>query len=134
MGNSVVIGLLWTIFFNFFFFFFCEAILDQAPLDVLGTPEVASIRLPSRTSRTSCASVSAGRSRSSGSTACSCVPPAAEARMASCLVQRAVVGDDLAVAHLVDVPVHQAGDHGLTEAEAGLDGGDPPVGRRRGRP
>ena len=39
------------------------------------------------------------------------------------------LGDDLAVAHLVDVPVHQAGDQGLTEAEAGLDGGDPPVGR-----
>ena len=39
------------------------------------------------------------------------------------------LGDDLAVAHLVDVPVNQAGDQGLTEAEAGLYGGDPPVGR-----
>ena len=37
--------------------------------------------------------------------------------------------DDLAVAHLVDVRVHQAGDQGLAEAEAGLHRGDLPVGR-----
>jgi hypothetical protein len=34
------------------------------------------------------------------------------------------LGDDLAVAHLVDVPIYQAGDQGLTEAEAGLYGGE----------
>ena len=39
------------------------------------------------------------------------------------------LGDDLAVAHLEDVRVHQAGDQGLAEAEAGLHGGDLPVGR-----
>ena len=39
------------------------------------------------------------------------------------------LGDDLAVAHLVDVPVHQAGDQGLAEAETGLYGCDLPVGR-----
>ena len=39
------------------------------------------------------------------------------------------LGDDLAVAHLVDVRVHQAGDQGLAEAEAGLHGGDLPVAR-----
>ena len=39
------------------------------------------------------------------------------------------LGDDFAVAHLVDVGVHQAGDQGLAEAEAGLHGGDLPVGR-----
>ena len=39
------------------------------------------------------------------------------------------LGDDLAVPHLVDVRVHQAGDEGLAEAEAGLHGGDLPVGR-----
>ena len=39
------------------------------------------------------------------------------------------LGDDFAVAHLVDVRVHQAGDQGLAEAEAGLYGGDLPVGR-----
>ena len=38
------------------------------------------------------------------------------------------LGDDLAVSHLVDVRVHQAGDQGLAEAEAGLHGGDLPVG------
>ena len=37
-------------------------------------------------------------------------------------------GDDLAVPDLVDVRVHQAGDEGLTEAEAGLHGGNLPVG------
>ena len=38
------------------------------------------------------------------------------------------LGDDLAVPHLVDVRVHQAGDQGLAEAEAGLHGDDLPVG------
>ena len=38
------------------------------------------------------------------------------------------LGDDLAVTHLVDVRVHEAGDQGLAEAEAGLHGGDLPVG------
>src|SRR5260370_947706 len=37
-------------------------------------------------------------------------------------------GDDFTVSHLVDVRVHQAGDQGLAEAEAGLDGDDLPVG------
>ena len=39
------------------------------------------------------------------------------------------LGDDLAVAHLEDVRVHQAGDQGLAEAEAGVHGGDLPVAR-----
>ena len=39
------------------------------------------------------------------------------------------LADDLAVAHLEHVRVHQARDQGLTEAEAGLHGGDPPVAR-----
>ena len=39
------------------------------------------------------------------------------------------LGDDLAVPHLVDVGIHQTGDQGLAEAEAGLHGGDLPVAR-----
>ena len=39
------------------------------------------------------------------------------------------LGDDVVVAHLVDVGVHPAGDQGLAEAEDGLHGGDLPVGR-----
>ena len=39
------------------------------------------------------------------------------------------LGDDVAVAHLVDVGVHKAGDQGLAEAKAGLQGGNLPVGR-----
>jgi hypothetical protein len=35
----------------------------------------------------------------------------------------------LAVPHLVDVGVHEAGDQRLAEAEAGLDRGDLPVAR-----
>ena len=35
------------------------------------------------------------------------------------------LGENLAVAHLVDVPVHQAGDQGLTEAERGRYGRRP---------
>ena len=38
-------------------------------------------------------------------------------------------GDDLAVAHRVDVRVDEAGDQGLAEPEAGLHGDDPPVPR-----
>jgi hypothetical protein len=38
-------------------------------------------------------------------------------------------GDDLAVAHRVEVPVHQAGDQSLAEADAGRHAGVPPVGR-----
>ena len=48
--------------------------------------------------------------------------------MASCLVATALV-DDLAVADLVDVGVHETGDQGLAEAEGRLDGDDLPVGR-----
>ena len=40
-------------------------------------------------------------------------------------------GDDLAVAHLVDVRVHQPGDQRLAEAERGLHGGDLAVRRDR---
>ena len=38
------------------------------------------------------------------------------------------LGDDLAVPHLVDVGIHEAGDQRLAEAEARLHGGDLPVG------
>ena len=39
------------------------------------------------------------------------------------------LGDDFTVAHLEHVRVHQTGDQGLAEAEAGLHRGDLPVGR-----
>ncbi len=40
-----------------------------------------------------------------------------------------VLHDDLAVVHLVDVGVHEAGDEGLAKTEGGLHGGDLSVGR-----
>ena len=39
------------------------------------------------------------------------------------------LGDDVAVAHLVEIGVHRAGDQGLAEPEDGLYRGDLPVGR-----
>ena len=105
-----------------------EAVVDQAPFDVLGAAEVrfdppAELRephdlrirqrrllLPLRVDRLF-------------------LRPARRRGVDGELLGADRLGDDLAVAHLVDVRVHQAGDQGLTEAEAGLHGGDPPVGR-----
>ena len=93
-----------------------------------GWPKCASIRRPSRASRTTCASVSAG---CSWLPARSPAPRAASGTADGELLGRDCPGDDLAVPHLVDVRVHQAGDQGLAEAEAGLDGDDLPVGGDR---
>ena len=82
MGNSVVIGLLWTI---------GKSPSTRHHSMSCGRPKCASIRLPSCTSRTTCASVSAGWSWRSGSTACACVPPPGTAWMASFLVPIALL-------------------------------------------
>ena len=92
-----------------------------------GRPKCASIRLPSRASRTTCASVSAGRPCRSGSIASVRVPPAARPGGEPLGGHRP--GDDPAVAHLVDVGVDQAGDQRLTEPEAGLHRDERAVGR-----
>ena len=105
-----------------------EAVVDQAPLDVLGAAEVrldppAQLREPHDLGvrqrwllllrrldrlvlRTACGRGERGT-----------------------LLGGDRLGDDVAVAHLVDVGVHQAGDQGLAKAKGGLDGGDLPVGR-----
>ena len=121
MGNRVVIGRLWTIW---------KPSSTRHHSMSWGQPKCASIRRPSCASCTTCASVSAGCSCRAGSIASSCVPPPGEAWMASCLAAT-VSGDHLAVAHLVDVGVHETGDQRLAEAEARLDGDDLPVGRDR---
>ena len=105
-----------------------EVVVDQAPFDVLGAAEVrfdppAQLRephdlrvrqrrllLPRRLDRLF-------------------LRPACRRGVDGELLGGDRLGDDLAVAHLVDVRVHQAGDQGLAEAEAGLHGGDLPVGR-----
>ena len=107
-----------------------EAIVDQAPFDVLGAAEVrfdppAQLResndlrirqcrllLPRRLDRLF-------------------LRPAGRRGVDGKLLGGDRLGDDLAVAHLVDVRVHQTGDQGLAEAEAGLHGGDLPVRRDR---
>jgi hypothetical protein len=40
------------------------------------------------------------------------------------LLDRDLLGDDLAISHLVDVGVYQPRDQGLAEAEAGFHGGE----------
>ena len=105
-----------------------EVIVDQAPFDVLGAAEVrfdppAQLRephdlrirqrwllLPLRLDRLF-------------------LRPACRRGVDGKLLGANRLGDDLAVPHLVDVRVHQAGDQGLAEAEAGLHGGDLPVAR-----
>ena len=105
-----------------------EVVVDQAPFDVLGAAEVrfdppAQLRephdlrirqrrllLPLRLDRLF-------------------LRPARRRGVDGELLGADRPGDDLAVAHLVDVRVHQAGDQGLAEAEAGLHGGDLPVAR-----
>ena len=105
-----------------------ETVVDQAPFDVLGAAEVrfdppAELRqshdlrvgqrrllLPRRVDRLF-------------------LRPASRQGVDGQLLGGDRLGDDLAVAHLVGVRVHQAGDQGLAEAEAGLHGGDLPVAR-----
>ena len=105
-----------------------EVVVDQAPLDVLGAAEVrfdppAQLRepydlrlrqrrllLPVRLDRVF-------------------LRPACRRSVDGKLLGGDRPGDDIAVPHLVDVGVHQAGDEGLAEAEAGLHGGDLPVAR-----
>ncbi len=107
-----------------------EAVVDQAPFDVLGAAEVrfdppAQLReshdlrirqrrllLPRRLDRL-------------------LLRPACRRGVDGELLGGDRLGDDLAVAHLVDVRVHQTGDQGLAEAEARLHGDDLPVGRDR---
>ena len=105
-----------------------EVIVDQAPFDVLGAAEVrfdppAQLRephdlrvcqrrllLPLRLDRLF-------------------LRPAGRRGVDGTLLGGDRFGDDLAVPHRVDVRVHQAGDQGLAESEAGLHGGDLPVAR-----
>ena len=105
-----------------------EAVIDQAPFDVLGAAEVrfdppSQLReshdlrirqrwllLPLRVDRLF-------------------LRPACRRGVDGKLLGGDRLGDDLAVPHLVHVRVHQAGDQGLAEAEGGLHGGDLPVGR-----
>ena len=96
-----------------------EVIIDQAPFDVLGAAEVrfdppAQLREPH--------DLWLGQRRL-------LLPRRLDRLLLRPARRRGVDGkllagdrfvDDLAVAHLVDVRVHQAGDEGLTEAEAGL--------------
>ena len=105
-----------------------EAVIHQAPFDVLGAAEVRldapaqlhephdlrirqrGLLLPLRLDRL-------------------LLRPACRRGLNGKLLGGDRPGDDLAVPHLVDVRVHQAGDQGLAEAEAGLHGGDLSVGR-----
>ena len=103
-----------------------EAIIDQAPFDVLRTAEVrfdqpAEPREPHNLrigQRWLLLTLWLDRQF---------LRPASRRGVNRTLLGGDRLGDDLAVAHLEDIRVHQAGDQGLTEAEAGLHGGDLPV-------
>jgi hypothetical protein len=104
-----------------------EAVLDQAPFDVLGAAEVRfdppaeprephDLRVGQRWLFLLCGLDRLLVCSSSGQ------------GVDGTLLGGDRLGDDVAVAHRVAVGVHQAGDQRLAEAEAGLDGRDLPVG------
>ena len=105
-----------------------EPIVDQAPFDVLGVAEVrfdppAQLREPHDLrigQRWLLLTLWLDRQF---------LRPACRRGVDGKLLGGDCLGDDFTVPHLVDVRVHQAGDQGLAEAEAGLHGGDLPVGR-----
>ncbi len=107
-----------------------EVIVDQAPLDVLRETEVrfdppAQLREPHNLrirQRRLLLPVRLDRLF---------VRPACRRGVDGKLLGGDRLGDDNAVPHLVVVPVHQARDQSLAEAEAGLHGGDLPVARDR---
>ena len=105
-----------------------EAVVDQAPFDVLGAAEVR-FDPPAKL----------GEPHNLGVRQRWLLLPLRLDRLFLCSACRRGVhgtllggdrlGDNVAVAHLVDVGVHQAGDQGLAKAKCGLHGGDLPVGR-----
>ena len=93
-----------------------------------GRPKCASIRRPSCTSRTTWASVQRRLLALRGVERLLLRPAIRQGPDRELLVADRL-RDDLAVAHLVGVGVHQAGDQRLAEPEARLDRRDLPVGR-----
>ena len=107
-----------------------EAIVDQAPFDVLGTAEMR-LDPPAELHQPHDLRVRQGRLP---------LPLRLDRLFPRSARRRGDDGkllggdrlvDDLAVPHRVAVRVHQAGDQGLAEAEAGLHGGDLAVARDR---
>ena len=107
MGNSVVIGRLWTIW---------KPVVDHAPFDVLGVAEMrfdppAELREPHDLRIRQHRLVLQLRVDRMF------LRPARRRGVDGEPLGADRLGDDLAVAHRVDVPVHQPGDQGLTEAK-----------------
>ncbi len=109
-----------------------EAVVDQAPLDVLGAAEM---RLDPAAEPLELDDLRIGEGGL-------LLPLGLDRPLPRSAIGRGVdpkplggdlLGDDLTVAHLVEVRVHQAGDQRLAEAEAGVHRADPPVGGDRVR-
>ena len=130
MGNSVVIGRLWTIWNSpdVRSASSAQAAVDQAPFDVLRTAEVR-FDPPAELHEPHDLRIRQRRLVRHLRVDRLFLCPARRQGVDGELLAADRLGDDLAVAHRIDIAVHQAGDQGLTEAEAGLHGGDPPVGR-----
>ena len=105
-----------------------EVIVDQAPFDVLGAAEVR-LDPPAQLREPHSLPIRQRRLRLPVRLDRLFLRPACRRGVDGKLLGGDGLGDDLAISHLVDVRVHQAGDQGLAEAEAGLHGGDLPVAR-----
>ena len=105
-----------------------EAVIDQAPFDVLGEAEVR-FDPPSQLRESHDLRIRQCRLFLPLRVDRHFLRPACRRGVDGKLLGGDCLGNDLAVPHLVDVRVHPAGDQGLAEAEAGLHGDDLPVGR-----
>ena len=110
-----------------------EVIVGQAPFDVLGTTEVR-FDPPAQPREPHDLGIGQRRLPLTLRFDCLLVRPARRRGVNGKLLGGNRLRDELAVAHRVDVGVHQPGDHGLAQAEACLHGDDLPVeGDRVGR-
>ncbi len=107
-----------------------EVIADQAPFDVLGAAEVR-LDPPAQLRESNDLRIRQYRLLLPCRLDRPFLRPAARRGVDGNLLRGNRLGDDLSVAHLVTVRIHQTGDEGLAQAEAGLHGGDRPVRRDR---
>ena len=105
-----------------------EAVIDQAPFDVLRAAEVR-FDPPAELHEPHDLCISQRRQLLPRRVDRQYLRPASRRSVDGMLLGGNRLGDDLAVSHLVDVRIHQAGYQGLAEAEAGVHGGDLPVAR-----
>ncbi len=105
-----------------------EAVVDQAPFDVLGAAEMR-FDPPAQSREPHDLRIRQRRLILPLRLDHVLLRPACRRGVDGTLLGGDCLGGDLAVAHRVDVRIHKAGDQGLAEAEGRLHGGDLPVRR-----